>query len=242
MKTDLSPIVAVVNMAQTTLRDDLRTIVSGPGFTELVYHRYLSFQYHLTKGVQRAMLKCAAHPDLTGKRSLRDFLFRFALEEEPHYKVAEFDLRNMGLTPLPMLLDVALWWSYFDRVVEERPFIRLGAVCVLENLGAGVGPLVHALFNDTDFLRKNNTRFLELHLHEILPHGDQIIGSLSAVPLDRKNLDHLVEGANTGSILYLRMARWAFGLDQLTSRFNAASSLVRNENGTYEDLEALASD
>lgn len=111
------------------------------------------------------------------KEKLRQFLFSFALEEEPHFKVAESDLRNMGLTPMKMPLDVALWWAYFDRIVEEKPFVRLGTTCVLENLGAGAGPLVRALFEKTNFLDKKNTRFLEIHLHEILPPFTRLLMS-----------------------------------------------------------------
>ena len=236
---DLTPIIDVVTRARTILQQDLEAVSASGGITMEIYHRYISFQYHLTKGVQRSILKCVAHPDLSGKKKLRKFLFTFALEEEPHYKVAESDLRNMGLTPMKMPLDVALWWTYFDRIVEEKPFVRLGTTCVLENLGAGTGPIVRALFERTDFLNRKNTRFLEIHLHEILPHGDQILDALRSVTLNARNLQHLVEGANTGSIMYLRLSKWAMGVDELTSLFDATSSMSRREEGVYEDLDIL---
>ena len=65
-------------------------------------------------------------------RKLRDFLYRFALEEEPHYRVA---LDELGEPPLPCPMDVSEWWAMFDRLVDEHPFTRLGATCVLENIG-----------------------------------------------------------------------------------------------------------
>ena len=46
--------------------------------------------------MQRHFLKVTAHPRLAHKNLLREFLFRFGLEEEPHYKVAEVDLQRMG--------------------------------------------------------------------------------------------------------------------------------------------------
>ena len=241
MKTaiSLASVIDVVTRARTVLHQDIENMSASGGFTREIYHRYISFQYHLTKGVQRSILKCVGHPDLSGKKQLRKFLFSFALEEEPHFKVAESDLRNMGLTPMKMPLDVALWWTYFDRIVEEKPFVRLGTTCVLENLGAGAGPLVRPLFEKAGFLNRKNTRFLEIHLHEILPHGDQIFDALRSVSLDQTNLEHLIEGANTGSIMYLRLAKWAMGTDELTSRFDCVSSMSRREDGVYEDLQTL---
>ena len=235
----IQPVLEVIETAQAVFRQDLSKLSSGPGLDQEMYHRYLSFQYHLTKGVQRSFFKCAGHPDLSGKNRLRKFLFKFGLEEEPHYRVAEVDLERMGLKPCPMPLDVALWWSYFDRIVEERPFVRLGAACVLENLGSGAGALGHALLNDAPFLNSSNTRFLEIHFHEILPHGDEIIGALDSAPLDANNVSDLVEGAHTGAIMYLRLARWATQQDDLTAKFNPLTLMSRNEEGEYEDLEEL---
>lgn len=212
-------VLSVVENAKRVFREDLERLASEGGMTESVYVRYLSFQYHLTKRVQKHFLAIASHHSMSGRRSLRDFLYRFALEEEPHFDIARHDLENMGKAVLACPLDVKLWWSYFDIIVQTRPFVRLGATCVLENLGAGAGELGHQLLNDAPFLTPNNTRFLEIHFHEELPHGDQIIAALKAVSLSEQELIDLAEGANTGAILYLRMARWAMGLSELTLDF-----------------------
>ena len=240
MSKQIQDVLPIIENAQNIFRQDLQTCIKNQSLTVDVYHRYLSFQYHLTKGVQRAFLKCAAHPSMSGKRSLRNFLFNFGLEEEPHYKVAEIDLKNMGLKPLDCPLDVALWWSYFDNVVETRPFVRLGATCILENLGVGVKNEGRELLGSVEFLNEKNTRFLEIHFHEVLPHGDQIIEALDAVRLSKEDLADIVEGANTGSIIYLRLARWALGLDELTSHeFSSTTGFNRVENGTYELVEGM---
>lgn len=237
---DITPVLSVVEKAKEVFRKDLENLDSKGGLTNEIYHRYLSFQYHLTKGVQRAFMKCAGHPDLAGKNQLREFLFKLAIEEEPHYRVAEIDLERMGLKPLACPLDAALWWSYFDEIVEERPFVRLGATCILENLGAGVGVVGRGLLEKAPFLTKYNTRFLEIHFHEILPHGDQIISALETAPLNQENVNDLVEGANTGAIIYLRLSRWAIGLDSLTCDvFNSTTGRQRAEQGEYKDLEEL---
>ena len=96
------------------------------------------------------------------------------------------------------------------------------------------------MLGSVEFLNEKNTRFLEIHFHEVLPHGDQIIEALDAVRLSRKELADIVEGANTGSIIYLRLARWALGLDELTSReFSSTTGFNRIENGTYELVEGM---
>ncbi len=238
----LASVLAVVETAKSVFRSKLQSVAESGGMTREMYLRYLSFQYHLTKGVQRHFLKVAAHPRLARKNTLREFLFKFGLEEEPHYKVAEVDLLRLGEQPLPCPMDVSMWWAYFDQIVEQRPFVRLGATCVLENLGAGAGMLGHALLDSAPFLNKSNTRFLTIHFHELLPHGDQIIAALDRVPLDEQDIAELVEGANVGSILYLRLAMWALGQDELTCQhFNPASTIARYEDGDYADLETLVS-
>jgi len=240
MSSQIHSVLPIIEKAQVLFRKDLQTCIERDALTVEVYQKYLSFQYHLTKGVQRAFLKCAAHPSMSGKRSLRKFLFEFGLEEEPHYKVAEIDLRNMGLTPLDCPLDVALWWSYFDNVVETRPFVRLGATCILENLGVGVRNEGRELLGSVEFLNEKNTRFLEIHFHEALPHGDQIIEAIDSVRLNSDEIADILEGANTGAIIYLRLARWALGLDELTSEaFDSSTGFNRSENGRYELIEEL---
>ncbi len=211
------------------------------GMPREVYVRYLSFQYHLTRGVQRHFLALAAHPQMADKTSLREFLFRFAMEEEPHFKVAEIDLQRMGEKPLPCPLDVSLWWAYFDKVITTRPFVRLGATCVLENLGAGAGALGHQLLDTAPYLNKENTRFLQIHFHEALPHGDQIIKALSGVTLSPDNIRDLEEGVHIGSIMYLRMADWAMKTEELTVReFDGTSSVPSDwPDGNYTNLDEL---
>lgn len=239
-KPDLTAVMEIVERAKVTFARQLQELESKGGLTREMYIRYLSFQFHLTKGVQRAFFKAAGHPDLSGKNRLRQFLFKFALEEEPHYRVAEVDLQRMGESPLPCPLDVSLWWAYMDRIVEVRPFVRLGAATVLENLGAGAGALGHRLLDEAPFLNKSNTRFLTIHFHEILPHGAEIVEALQTAPLKPIDIAHLVEGANIGAIMYLRMAAWATMSDPLTSTlFDPTSSIERDEQGEYSDLEEL---
>ena len=115
----------------------------------------------------------------------------------------------------PIPLDVELWWSYFDKIVDSRPFVRLGATCVLENISNSSGPLIQRLFSKADFLTPKNTVFFKIHQHDAsLPHGDQILGALADANLLECHFGDLLEGARKGAVMYLRMAQWALtGMD-----------------------------
>lgn len=187
----------------------LMTHVRNTGLSVDMYHRYLSMQYHLTKGVQRYFLTAAAHADLARMRRLRRFLFDFANEEELHYLVAGKDISTLGLPVLPEPIDVQLWHAYFGQVVVTRPFVRLGAACLLENLSSPDNRPLIAKLLQAPFLSPANTKFLVLHMHETLPHGEQILAALSQETLDPRQQDDLVEGARKGGVMYLRMVDWA---------------------------------
>lgn len=152
---------AVAN-AQTELRQRLEAMLAADGLTRDVYVRYLSMQYHLTQGVQRHFMAAAGHPDMAARPKFRDFLIRLALDEEPHHAVAMQDLKSLGQKPMPAMLDVKLWWAYFNAIDHERPFVRLGAMCILENIAGGAGPILEALSSGKPFLSPKTTRFLRL--------------------------------------------------------------------------------
>lgn len=224
MTQQLEPLFEVLSTATSIFRGKLEGVKNQGGITEAQYIRYLSMQYHLTNGVQWFFLTMIANPCFEGRRKFRDFLYRFALEEEPHSGMALRDLEAMGREPLPRPLDVALWWSYFKGNVSERPFLRIGAAFILENLGTGITDLGHELLDGSSaapFLNERNTRFLIVHMHEELPHGDQIIEALSDLRLTDQELADLVAGARQGAIMYLRMADWALITDPIQQAFSA---------------------
>lgn len=212
----------VLDRAASIFRGKLERILARGGLSRDEYVRYLTMQYWLTMGVQKHFLMAASHPCMEGRRRFREFLYNFALEEEPHFRLAHRDLEAMGEQPLSRPLDVALWWAYYDQVILQRPFVRLGATFILENLGSGIGGLAKELLVGparSSFLNQGNTRFLILHLHEVLPHGDQILGALAKLALTDAEAADLVEGSKIGSILYLRLASWALRDDPLLEAF-----------------------
>lgn len=219
----MEQVKAIVNTANQLLRARIGSYFPDGRLQLEQYARYLSVQYHLTKGVQRHFLIAASHPALAHKRPLREFLFQFALEEEPHYKIAEKDLAELGGGVLPTPLNVKLWWAYFDTVIYERPFVRLGATCVLENFGSGIGDLVKPILQATPFITPKTSRFLQIHMHEELPHGDQILAALTQARPNAAEQQDLAEGAEAGATLFLRMLDWAFGKDEWASAFFTAA-------------------
>tara|TARA_B100001094_G_C18140455_1_gene777551 strand:- start:158 stop:844 length:687 start_codon:yes stop_codon:yes gene_type:complete len=177
------------------------------------YQGYLSMQYHLNRGVQKHFYTVASHFSLAGRKILRDFLVNFALEEESHYEIAYRDLKNLGLEPKSVTIDIKLWWAHFDIVVHKSPFQRLGACAVLENISGKSTQLVKDLMVATDFLSPRNTKFVAIHLHEELPHGDQILEVLNSIKLSESEYQDLLIGAEDGMTLYLRMLHHAIGAE-----------------------------
>jgi len=200
-----------VKQAQELFRNGLLALEGAGGLTRERYVRFLQMQYHLTKGVQRPFLTVAAHRDLGRKRGLRKFLVQFANEEEFHFEVAGRDLKELHAEVGECPFEVAVWWRYFTPTLEERPFLRLGATCILENLGSGSPDVIERLMKRADYLSPKNTVFFRIHQHgDALPHGDQIFEALEAAGLDEQQWTDVLEGAQVATLLYLRMMHWVF--------------------------------
>lgn len=213
----LGPLHAQIAISQAQFAQVLESALRAGPVTVDQYCRYLSMQYHLTRDVQTYFFAVAANAALAKRRKLRRFLCEFANEEELHYLVAGKDLLALGRKPLAEPFDVTLWHSYFRSVVTTRPFLRLGAAAILENLSAGVArePSRRAL--SAPFMTKENTKFLVLHQHETNPHGQQILDALDAETLSESELSDLFLGARQGTVLYLRMAKWAVDEHEISS-------------------------
>lgn len=216
-ESQLAPLRAQITASQALFAQVLGSAVrTGPVSVEQ-YCRYLSMQYHLTKDVQAYFFAIAANSALAKRRKLRRFLCEFANEEELHYLVAANDLLAFDRRPLAEPFDVTLWHSYFRSVVTTRPFLRLGAAAILENLSAGVArePARRAL--SAPFMTRENTKFLVLHQHETNPHGEQILEALDAETFSASELNDLFLGARQGTVLYLRMAKWAVDESEISA-------------------------
>lgn len=172
------------------------------GLQKEQYVRYLQMQYHLTKGVQETFLALASHPETRAYKKLRPFLINFAFEEEMHYKLAEKDLRNTDAEIGEMPFLVELWWAYQKQAIAIKPLERLGATAVLENVGNYAAPIIKDLMAAAPFISNKNTTFTQVHMHEALPHGDQILDSLAAEDFTEKHQAQLIAGAEKATWLY----------------------------------------
>lgn len=212
----MKQVAAEVKQAQELFRNRFLRMREIGGLTKERYIRFLSMQYHLTKGVQRHFMAIAASPITAKKRELRKWLINFAQEEEFHYEIARADLKELGTDPLSIPLDTQLWWNYFDQIVPDHPFIRLGATCVLENIADGSSDLLDDMIAKTDFLNPKNLRFLLIHRHgPNLAHGDQILEALSNANLSEEELNDVIDGARKATTFYLRFAHWIINGEDL---------------------------
>ena len=233
---------AAIRLAQGRFADLIRGLGGKPVDLER-YSRYLTMQYHLTKGVQRYFFGIAAHPSLARRRRLRSFLVRFANEEELHYLVAGNDLAKLGQDVGPCPLDVSLWHAFFERHLAEQPFMRLGAAVILENLSAGEARAHVKTALAASFLSRENTKFLTIHQHEVLPHGDQLLEAIERAALTVDEWSELLHGARIGTVMYLRMAEWALNphclaaLADTTTAHLTASERSRIEAFSIDELK-----
>lgn len=220
----MKELIEIVENARKDFRKQLNEALCSGGLTPERYQRFLSMQYHLTNGVQKHFFAIAAHPEMAHRKSLRKFLINFGDEEESHYLIAKKDLENCNLPLLPPNLDVKIWWSYFNSVIADRPFVRLGATAILENISTGNSDLIQQMLQKATYLNPRNMRFLVIHQHEELPHGDQILDALKEGKLDASQLRDLEEGAAVGRTMYLRLFSWVLnGIDTCGIDFKAAS-------------------
>ncbi len=198
-----------ISKAQLLFKERMIAIQEQGGLTRERYIRFLTCQYHLTKGVQRHFYRIAAHSSLARKKPLRDWLVQFAREEEFHFDIAKKDLEQLDSQPLECPFDVALWWLYFDSVVDERPYIRLGGTCILENISNTSSEVIDQSLATSDFLTAQNTRFLTIHRHgPNLDHGNEIINNLEASQPDEDELRDLELGCEYATSFYLRFMSW----------------------------------
>ncbi|AWV97897.1 hypothetical protein [Arcticibacterium luteifluviistationis] len=190
-----------VEQANLLFAEKLKTNFPN-GLQKEQYIRYLQMQYHLTKGVQETFLALAAHPETRAYKKLRPFLINFAYEEEMHFKLAEKDLKNLGAKTgeIPFLVEV--WWAYQRQAVATKPLERLGATAVLENVGNFAAPIIKELMGSASFISKKNTTFTQVHMHEALPHGDQILDSLANENFITLHQKQLLDGAERATWLY----------------------------------------
>lgn len=205
----MNEIKNLVFHAQDRFKQKLIEMNSQGGLTKERYCRFLTMQYHLTKGVQKHFMAIAANSVTARKKGLRKFLIQFAQEEEFHFEIAKADLKELGQEPGQIPFDTQVWWLYFGSVIETRPFVRLGATCILENIADGSSDILDLMIKESGFLNPKNLRFLTIHRHgPNLAHGDQILEALEQSDLTKDELADVKHGAEIATTMYMRFAHW----------------------------------
>lgn len=208
----------IVDEAETELASRVSALLERQGKFEIdQYARFLSMQYHLTTDVQQEFFSAAGNHGFNDRKPLRRFLTKFAEEEEPHYNIAKIDLESLGRTIDEAPIDVMMWKNYFDNTILERPCIRIGATCVLENIANKAAGDITTLIENTPELGKNNTRFIVIHMHgDALPHGDEIMEAVEDNNFTEKEQNDLVLGARIGKKTYLQLVDWIITGEEVT--------------------------
>jgi len=207
----------IVAQAQTDLKKRVDYLTEQQGKFEIdQYTRFLTMQHFLTKNVLKEFYDAAGHGDLYNRKSLRQFLVKFGEEEEPHPALATEDAKNLGREIGDRPIDVVLWKTYFEKTIKERPFIRIGATCVLENIADPSTSDILKLLENTPELNESNTQFIRLHMHDAdLPHGDEIYEALESVELSADEIADLEFGARIGRKIYVQFADWIISGEEL---------------------------
>lgn len=200
----------IISSAEDELKQRLLAVLEvQKSFEVEQYARFLTMQYWLTQDVQAEFYTMAGHRSLRNRKSLREFFVKFAEEEEPHYMIAGKDLEKLGLQPGDRPIDVVLWKTYFEKEVWNRPFIRLGATCILENISNKSNDEILTLVKNSPGINEDNTRFLILHMHgPALPHGEEVLEAIEAVELSDEEWKDLEFGAQIGKKIYLQLVNW----------------------------------
>lgn len=205
----MEELIQIIENSKDLLREKLSNLENHGGLSKEMYCRYLTFQYHLTKGVQKVFMAIAAHEVTAQRKPLRKWLIQFSDEEEFHFKIAESDLKSLGEAPGPIPVDVKQWWLFFDEIIENRPFIRLGATSILENVAGKSGDVIQKMIETSNFLNASNTRFVIIHQHgPSLDHGNQIINILKESNLTESEYADVLYGAELGSAFFMRFINW----------------------------------
>jgi hypothetical protein len=118
------------------------------------------------------------------------------------------DLENLDTKPGPMPEAVAQWWSTFEPFLFDQPLVRLGATVILENITKGSSELLDLVLSRSSFLNQKNTKFLQIHRHEELPHGDQILDALKQAKLSHDEWADVGHGAKMASDFYESFLTW----------------------------------
>lgn len=207
----MEDMIAEVDETLDVLRNELDAVTANQEAGRQFLIRSLSLQHRLAKGERRRFLAMAAYFELLGSYELRNLLHRWAVEVELHDDVARFELQEMDEKPHDCPLDAKLWGAYFDGIVLQRPFVTLGATYALACLQCEAAASGRRLASEEALPHESECNGQRSAEAAGSLRGSQIVEALQSDQPDHDELADIAEGVRTGTILGLRMARWAMG-------------------------------
>ncbi len=173
-----------------------------PRATRTGYERFLNTMYHYTLGSE-ARLRAAAQAATDS--ALRDFLSTLAEEESQHYRLAEADLRTLGLSPSSETPDsVRSFQAAWSALSPQHAAAWLGALVALEGVAHHLGQAAQTTLGRLG-ISKAQARFVLVHLQADESHG--ALCRQHALRLGETYAESLQEGANAAASAWVEMHR-----------------------------------
>ena len=168
--------------------------------------RLWSLRWGLARGTRRRYLSLATQFDLAGHGTLRDIVYRWAMDDECHERVAEAALWNFGADATETPLDARLWDAYLDAIVVEQPWLTCGAMGAWEELAATAIEL-------GEQRAARASRLPATTFSDRSSRWEELLSALRTETFDAHEMAALVEGISTARVMGLRLVRWTLGRD-----------------------------
>ncbi|MEO8704419.1 MAG: iron-containing redox enzyme family protein [Kofleriaceae bacterium] len=155
------------------MADQVRALL--PAVTLAGYQRFLDHMFHYTRGSEARLVHAADH----AQPALQPYFRELAADERSHYRLAEADLATFGQAPsavAPASIDA------FDRAWRDLSTPGwLGALYALESVAEHIAADAARNLARLD-LRKEQARFIFVHLQADVEHGAGAADHVSALP------------------------------------------------------------
>lgn len=189
------------------LQSEAQVAGAGPRANREWLVRLWSLRWGLARGTRRRYLTLATLFDLAGHGALRNVVYRWAMDDDCHERVAEAALWELGADAAEAPLDAKLWDAYFDAIVVEQPWLTCGAMGAWEELAATAIEL-------GEWRAARASRLPIAKFSDRTSRWEELAAALRGETLEPLEMAALVEGILTARVMGLRMVRWALGRDE----------------------------
>jgi hypothetical protein len=145
----------------------VRPLISDVDMTK--YERFLNTMYVYTRHSGPNLAFAAT---LSKYRPVIEYFEHMAKDEAKHYRLADLDLKGLGLQRDPDFTSPAVneFWRWWNSVTKEESITHVGAIFVLENWGLHCLEDVPIALSRLG-LGKRQSRFVRVHMTADVEHG-----------------------------------------------------------------------